>query len=92
MIEKIKNVLGDYGKVKRCYDVDTTISKAYFIEFYPLYNDMSIDYPSYWKMTIKNAIARNCDYYHHYGTNTATVWVFNDIKQDRKDKLEKIVK
>lgn len=93
MLNKLKQILGEYGSVKRCYTVDTTISKAYFFEFIPLYGDMSDEYQEYWKMTIKDAFPnRNVDYYHHYGTNTATMWVLTNIKEDRKDKLEQIKK
>jgi len=95
MITKLQEIFGDYGTVKRCPTVDTTISKAYFIEFSSYMNDLmcsaSIDYPSYWKMKVKNSFpTRDIDYYHHHGRNSATMCVIRTIKEERKEKLKKI--
>ena len=67
MINKLQNIIGNYGTVKEAKDVDTTISKAYYIEFSTQY-DNRFDYSEFWKLEIKRELPNiNFDLYYHYG-------------------------
>ena len=95
MITKLKEIFGDYATVKENKFLSNNLIVTYDIKFSQKMNDLmctaSIDYPSYWKMKIKNSFpSRDIDYYHHHGKNSATMWVMRTIKEERKEKLKKI--
>ena len=95
MITKLKEIFGDYATVKENKFLSNNHIVTYDIKFSQKMNDLmcttSIDYPSYWKMKIKNSfLSRDIDYYHHHGKNSATMWVMRTIKEERKEKLKKI--
>jgi hypothetical protein len=90
MISKLQEILGSYGTVKKCQE-----SETYFIKFSQKMSDLmctaSIDYPSYWKMKIKNAFPyKGIDYFHHHEQNSATIYIIRTIRDERREKLKKI--
>ena len=91
MINKIQNIIGNYGKVKEINDVyDITISKSYYIEFYSEF-DGRFDYKEYWRLEIKKGLPNvKFELYYHQGNLSATLCIKKSLREERKLKLEKL--
>jgi len=91
MINKVQNIIGNYGKVKEIGDVyDITISKSYYIEFYSEF-DGRFDYKEYWRLEIKKGLPNiNFELFYHHGYNSAKLCIKKSLREERKLKLEKL--